>query len=72
MEIVREAKSSGCVKCGEKEQVCLDFHHLGDKDRTIAQMRGMGDDRVREEISKCVVVCSNCHRKIHAGIITLT
>ncbi len=26
---------------------------------------------IDREVAKCVVVCSNCHRKIHAGIITL-
>jgi predicted HNH restriction endonuclease len=24
-----------------------------------------------KEIEKCVCVCANCHRKIHAGIINL-
>jgi hypothetical protein len=24
-----------------------------------------------KEASKCVVLCANCHRELHAGIITL-
>ncbi len=70
--IIEEAKQSGCALCNEKDSSCLDFHHLGDKDRTISQMRGMNDDRVKAEISKCVILCSNCHRKLHAGKISLT
>ena len=70
-EIILEAKKEGCVKCSEKEPACLDFHHLGGKDATVSSMLGMNDERVEEEINKCVVLCSNCHRKLHAGIIGL-
>jgi hypothetical protein len=70
-DIIEEAKSSGCIKCGEKEQSCLDFHHLGEKDKTVSSMLGMNEERVRAEISKCVILCANCHRKLHAGIIGL-
>lgn len=72
-EIIEEAKAVGCIipDCGETEMACLDFHHLGDKDKTISQMRGMSDKRVLEEIAKCIVLCANCHRKVHAGILTL-
>lgn len=69
--IVREAKQEGCAKCDESEPACLDFHHVGDKDRTVSSMMGMSDTRLRDEIAKCVVLCANCHRKVHAGLITL-
>lgn len=69
--IISEAKESGCIKCGEKEKACLDFHHLGDKDYTVSQMLGLNEKLIRDEILKCVVICANCHRKIHAGIIGL-
>ena len=26
---------------------------------------GLSADRILKEIEKCVVVCSNCHKKIH-------
>ena len=70
-EMIAEAKRNGCIKCSEKEHACLDFHHLGDKDLSVSAMLGMNDERVQEEINKCVVLCSNCHRKLHAGIIGL-
>jgi predicted HNH restriction endonuclease len=25
----------------------------------------------RKEIQKCILVCANCHREIHAGLIDL-
>lgn len=68
--LIEEAKLCGCIVCGEQEKACLDFHHLSDKDAVISQMLGWNDKRVKEEISKCVVLCANCHRKHHAGILS--
>lgn len=68
-------RESGCRLCGEREVVCLDFHHrdADEKDFTIgtASARGYARAKILEEIAKCVVICSNCHRKLHAGIVTL-
>ena len=66
-----------CVVCGENTATCLDFHHLNvdDKDRSIssaASQWGWGIQRLTKEISKCLVLCSNCHRKLHAGLINLS
>lgn len=62
-----------CKCCGEKTTVCLDFHHIerNSKDLSIALTRkwGWGIKRIEKEISKCIIVCANCHRKIHAGLI---
>jgi hypothetical protein len=63
-----------CTVCGESETICLDFHHLDptQKEGTISSMiAAIGKKRLDEEIEKCVVVCSNCHRKIHANIIQI-
>lgn len=66
-------KRSRCIICGEAETVCLDFHHLGEhkKERNISDMVQYGPswDSLQQEIDKCIVVCSNCHRKIHGGLI---
>lgn len=61
----------GCGYCKENEVACLDFHHYFDKDRNL----GNATDsltRFEKELVKCVVVCANCHRKIHAGILEVT
>lgn len=60
-----------CKVCGEKESCCLDFHHIDDKDFDLAGASGrnLSIQRIEEEIAKCVCVCANCHRKIHAGVI---
>lgn len=72
--LVDYAKSSGCLVCGERELVALDMHHLGDKEfslGSIAARCSISVARVEAEIAKCVVLCANCHRKLHAGVITL-
>ena len=58
----------GCVKCGNKDPECLDFHHINsdNKDDNIANIINKGSKiKLWNEILKCEVVCSNCHRKIH-------
>jgi hypothetical protein len=68
-------KNSKCKCCGEKEPVCLDFHHTDSNNKdfeiAIAVRSLLSIEKIEEEIKKCVVVCSNCHRKIHAGLIAL-
>ena len=62
-----------CIVCGESEPVCIDFHHINpeEKDFTIGKHRGKAREILEKEISKCVCLCSNCHRKVHAGLINL-
>ena len=65
----------GCKCCGLKSphpQV-YDLHHRdpNEKDFTISS-RGFNKslDKVQEEMAKCEVLCANCHRLVHAGVIT--
>lgn len=62
-------KTLQCNRCPESDFRCLDFHHSdpSKKDITVsaAVSRGWSKDRILEEISKCEVICSNCHRKHH-------
>lgn len=57
---------SGCVDCGYNfSSVALDFDHIkGDKIDNVSQMIYKPDTwaHIQEEIDKCVVRCSNCHR----------
>lgn len=66
-------KGGKCTNCGYSRcQAALDFHH---RDPTLKEF-GISKDgitrsweRVQKELDKCVLVCSNCHREIHAGIL---
>lgn len=61
----------GCKHCNEIEPCCLDFHHVRDnKEIAVSILVKSGcTKRAWSEISKCDIVCANCHRKIHAGIL---
>ena len=64
----------GCHFCGETEPVVLDFHHKDskEKDATISfLLRRSTMEILWKEVKKCEVVCGNCHRKVHAGILEL-
>lgn len=62
-----------CIVCGETEPICIDFHHIDskDKDFTIGKHRNKSKEILLQEINKCVCLCSNCHRKVHSGLINL-
>lgn len=59
--------NSSCEKCGENHPACLDFHHINPKNKlyTISTMVTNSLNKVKEEIAKCIIICSNCHRKLH-------
>lgn len=52
----------GCADCGyKKHHVALDFDHVkGEKEINLSFAKSI--NQAKEEIRKCEVVCSNCHR----------
>lgn len=58
-----------CIECGETHPGCLDFHHRDPSqkkaDISKTHLKGWSLDRVKQEIEKCDILCSNCHRKLH-------
>jgi hypothetical protein len=58
-------KVHSCVDCPENDPCCLDFDHQRDKKELISKMvsAGVALSTLIEEMNKCVVRCSNCHRK---------
>lgn len=62
----------GCWHCGYNRTArALHFHHVqGEKDFVIASTQNW--ERVLVELSKCVLVCANCHAEIHDGRLEIT
>ena len=58
-------RSSGCVDCGERDLVVLDFDHIGRKRANVSTLAydGCSLRRLDEEMSVCQVRCANCHRR---------
>jgi hypothetical protein len=61
----KNLKRNPCVDCGQTyDPVVMQFDHItGTKVRNISDMvgSGYGKDRILLEISKCDLVCANCH-----------
>lgn len=62
-----------CVFCGYVRcSAALDFHHLDESTKNFGlSQSGMTRSwkRTKEELKKCILVCANCHREIHAGLL---
>jgi hypothetical protein len=58
---------SGCPY-KETDPAVLEFHHVGEKDKEIGRMIGQsyGVEAIAREISRCEVLCANCHRRLTA------
>lgn len=60
----------GCAGCGYKRSgAALDMHHLRDKAFTISAKLHLSLDEIQREVEKCIVLCANCHRELHAGLL---
>ena len=57
-----------CAICGyDKNLSALSFHHLRDK-KFVLQSRNFSrytDEEIKLEVSKCILLCQNCHHEIH-------
>ena len=73
-DYIESVKAAGeCHLCGEDEPVVLDFHHINPEEKLFgiaSSWKQYGLERVASEIAKCVLVCRNCHAKLHAGLLS--
>lgn len=60
-------KNGSCSNCKEDRWYVLDFHHTRDKIYSIANSlkRCISINKLQEELDKCILLCSNCHRELH-------
>ena len=57
-----------CSKCGYcKNLSALEFHHQYDKNikLDIRAMSNNKEEKLAEEIKKCILLCAICHRELH-------
>ena len=63
-EGIKESKMRPCMDCGFVPEVSgqMDYDHLRDKEFNVSKGSRTGSPRkIAEEISKCDLVCRNCH-----------
>lgn len=56
--VVRKSQSQTCAVCGERDLTVLEIHH---RDR----------NRAHNDLSNLIILCANCHVKLHKGILKL-
>jgi 5-methylcytosine-specific restriction endonuclease McrA len=63
LDYITELKATTpCADCGNMfHPAAMDFDHLGDKKFTISGA-DVALKTLMDEIAKCEIVCSNCHR----------
>jgi len=70
-----ESFDSKCACCGQSfEDCCYDVHHINPEEKSFEVSQGNYNGakswlKIRDELKKCVLVCANCHRLIHANLI---
>ncbi len=67
-----EYKGGRCEKCGYTKCIdALEFHHIDPtkKDFTISSKGYTHSwEKVKFELDKCMILCANCHRELHAKL----
>jgi transposase len=72
--LVAEAGGRCCL-CGYDRHIgALHFHHVDPRvERTNVSAGGINDriDALRDTAHKCMLLCSNCHAEVEAGVMAL-
>ena len=75
ISILKAEYGNSCKECGYSACIeALEFHHLdpNTKDESVNSGNTRSIERLRLEAKKCVLLCANCHREVHAGIRSLS
>jgi 5-methylcytosine-specific restriction endonuclease McrA len=70
------AEAGGCCQiCGyDRYSGALHFHHRDPSSKEFGIARKgvtRSIEKIRAEVAKCVLLCSNCHAEVEAGVATL-
>ena len=58
----------GCVICGYNRYIgALELHHIDPEEKETLYFRF----KVKLDYSKFILVCSNCHKEIHGGVVSV-
>lgn len=63
-----------CMACGYNRcSQALEFHHKNPDEKSfelnIAKLGQLSMETINDEVSKCVLLCANCHREAHYGLL---
>lgn len=69
-----EAFGGKCGICSYSRCIhALEFHHLNpsEKEFSFGRKWSRAWDTTKAELMKCILLCSNCHKEYHAGILDI-
>jgi hypothetical protein len=69
-QILVEEAGGRCKLCGyDRCLAALEFHHAdpSSKEFGVSRRGARSIDRLRAEVHKCVLLCSNCHAEVESG-----
>lgn len=65
--MLRYLKDRSCLVCGEQDIRTFEFDHINPENKSFGIAKGITDGRkwdvILAEISKCRILCANCHKK---------
>lgn len=63
-----------CSVCGyNKNLAALEFHHINPSDKEFnidnRSLSNLSMQKLRGEVSKCALLCANCHKELHNKLL---
>lgn len=66
-------KGGKCIVCGyDRYDGALEFHHVDPTVKEFAINKGWRLEKNLQELDKCILLCSNCHRELHGNFIDIS
>lgn len=68
------SRGGKCERCGyDRTSHALEFHHRDPATKSFPLSKASREtwENLRAEARKCVLLCANCHRELHAGLWNL-
>lgn len=64
-----QVMGNSCAICGYNKSIhALELHHINPKDKEFSFSK-LGSfpnwEKLKKELSKCILLCANCHREVH-------
>lgn len=74
-QILVDEAGGSCRLCGYSRCLAaLEFHHYDPREKEfgLARRGARSLDKLRAEARKCVLLCSNCHAEVEAGLVEVS